>query len=104
VLIEFAKKELGDLYILGKDAKGKYPAAIIERYVKRIDYIKAAESFNDLYAMKSVKFEKLKGISKYSVRINDRYRIEMIYGLSKDKTMVMKVFIIMDISSHYRGT
>ncbi len=99
--VSFANEEVKRLYEKGESIGSRYPAGIIERYVKRIDLIRAAETFNDLYAFTSSKFEKIDH-NRYSMRINDQYRIEMTYESMKDGTMLVKVFLIQKISKHYR--
>lgn len=98
----FAKEYLKRLYEEGEDKNNGYPPGIIDRYIRRIDELRAADTFNDLYKLKSLKFEKIDNNNRYSMRINDQYRLEMTYETQKDGTTQIKVFIIRDITKHYR--
>jgi len=102
VKVEFSKQELRDLYEKGETGKPKYPEGIIEGYAKQIKYIINAQNINDLYALKSLHFEKMSGFkNKYSTRINRQFRIEMLFENRKDGSIMMKIFVIQKISKHY---
>ncbi|MCE5300773.1 MAG: type II toxin-antitoxin system RelE/ParE family toxin [Spirochaetia bacterium] len=98
----FADENLKRLYEEGKDNKHRYPTGIVDRYIRRIDYLRSAETFNDLYKLKSLKFEKIDNNNRYSMRINDQYRLEMTYETQKDGTILVRVFVIRYITKHYR--
>jgi plasmid maintenance system killer protein len=98
----FASEDLKRFYEEGKSRNNEYPPGIIDRYIRRVDSIKAAEKFNDLYALQSLKFEKIDNNNRYSMRINDQYRLEMTYESKKDGTMMIKIFVIREITKHYR--
>ena len=98
----FANEHLKRLYEEGQEKPNKYPPGIIDRYIRRIDALRSADTFNDLYKLKSLKFEKIGNNDKYSMRINDQYRLEMTYETQKDGTTQINVFVIRDITKHYR--
>jgi toxin HigB-1 len=80
--------------------KQRFPAEIIKIFRKRIFQIKNAKSTLDLRETKSLHFEKLKGKQyegKYSIRLNDAYRI--IFGI--DKQGIVEIILIEEISNHY---
>ena len=81
--IKFTQDYLRELYEDGKAKNKKYrfQKDIIERYKNTIDKLRAAESTEDLYQLKSLNYEKLTGNKKglESVRVNDKYRIEFKY-------------------------
>ena len=53
------------------------PDGVVKAYRKRLQQIRAAADERDLRALKSLRFEKLRGkrAGRYSVRLNDRYRL-----------------------------
>lgn len=61
------------------DAKytGGYDSAIVKAFRKRMQMIRSATDERDFYALRSVKFEKLKGARahQYSMRLNDQWRL-----------------------------
>lgn len=97
-----SNKKLVKVYKRGKSTK-KYrlPQTIIDKFVMRVDTLKAAETVHDLWKYSAFKFEKLQGYdNRYSIRLNQQYRLEIeIEWTNEDKT-VGKVDLI-DISKHY---
>ncbi|KJR40857.1 Plasmid maintenance system killer [Candidatus Magnetoovum chiemensis] len=71
----FAEKETEVLYIIGKSRK--YPHAVCNIGIRKLDYLNAAASIDDLKAPPGNRLEQLKGDRKdfYSIRVNDQYRI-----------------------------
>lgn len=93
--IKFADKKLAMLYEVGE---GAYSEAVISAFSKKIQIIKSAKNENDLRALKSNHFEKLKGTKdSYSMRLNKQYRL--IIELLNDGSC--KIVIIKEISNHY---
>jgi len=95
--VEFADSKLEKLYYEGKGAKN-YPDNIIKSFFKKIQLIKSANNENDLRALKSNHFEKIKGKKNlYSIRLNIAYRLEF----SIEKNNECKIILIIKISNHY---
>jgi toxin HigB-1 len=71
----FADKETQNLYVTGKS--GKFPAAICKAGLRKLDYLDAAAALEDLRIPPGNRLEALKGSfdGKYSIRINDQFRI-----------------------------
>ncbi len=71
----FADKETGELYFTGKSKKMNQ--VIIKTALRKLDYLNAAVSIKDLKVPPGNRLEALKGDlkGKYSIRINDQYRI-----------------------------
>ena len=70
-----ADKETEKLYLTGKSRK--LDIAVSQVSLRKLDYVNAAKSLTDLKIPPGNRLEALKGgyKGKYSVRINDRYRI-----------------------------
>lgn len=78
--VEFGDDELRDMYTNPK-YKGRYAQAIVKSFRKRIQFIIAAPDERDLYAWKSLHFEKLEGRDgQRSIRLNRQWRliVEMV--------------------------
>ncbi len=61
---------------------------IVKAYRKRLQFIRSAQDERDFYAMRAVRFEKLKGKRQhqYSMRLNDQYRLILEFeGIGADK-------------------
>lgn len=73
---KFKSKRLRELYYNEKSAH-KYPTGIPEAFYEVVGIIAAAQDERDLYKMKSLHYEKLKGSRKHqrSVKLNDQYRL-----------------------------
>jgi proteic killer suppression protein len=71
----FADSETEHLYITGKSRK--LPVAVCKAGIRKLDYLNAAVRLDDLLIPPGNRLEALKGSrkGKYSIRINDQYRI-----------------------------
>lgn len=79
---EFSKKKIKDLYYEGKNAH-KYPN-VIDDFFDVMSTLDAAKDERDLYALKGLHFEKLKGRKgERSIRLNQQWRL--ILSIEKDE-------------------
>jgi len=71
----FADKETENLFLRGKSRK--FPSGVYKVGIRKLDYLNAAKSLEDLKLPPKNRFEALKDKykGKYSIRINDQYRI-----------------------------
>ena len=71
----FKDKKTEELYITGKS--NKVPSSIINVALRKLDYLNSAKVITDLRIPPGSRLEKLKNdlLGKYSIRINDQYRI-----------------------------
>ena len=71
----FADRETADLYLTGKSRR--FSTAVCKTGIRKLDYLNAAVSLKDLELPPGNRLEQLKGRykGKYSIRINDQYRI-----------------------------
>lgn len=79
--------------------KRKFPADVEKKFVARITQLGAANNENDLRAVKSLHFEKLRGAyrDRYSIRVNKGWRI--IFRIEKDG--YIKILFVEELSNHY---
>lgn len=64
------------------------PEGVVKAYRKRLQTIRAAPDEREFYALKSLRFEKLKGSRQHqrSMRLNDQFRLVIEYeGDGRDK-------------------
>ncbi len=75
---QFKSQKLEALYTQEKGAH-KYPAEVIDAFFDVMAVISAAKDQRDLYAIKSLHFEKLSGDRKgeYSMRLNKQWRLTL---------------------------
>lgn len=75
----FADRETANLYLTGKSRK--FSAAVCKIGIRKLDYLNAAAALKDLKIPHGNRLEQLKGRyqGKYSIRINDQYRIVFRY-------------------------
>jgi proteic killer suppression protein len=73
---QFKTKRLETLYTQEKGAH-KYPAGVIDAFFDVMAIIDGAQDERDLYALKGLRYEKLKGKRKeqHSIRLNDQFRL-----------------------------
>lgn len=105
MIVMFEEEYLRDLYEKGKadDKKHRYQPQIIRGYQKGIKFMKFAKRPDDLRQINSLNFEALHGDreGKFSIRVNDKYRIEFTIDENLD-TPVLAVCNITDLSNHYK--
>ena len=72
---------------------GGRPPAVVKAFRKVMQFIRAAADERDFYAMKSLRFEKLKGARDHqrSVRLNDQWRLVFEFeGKGQTKVVVVE--------------
>jgi proteic killer suppression protein len=94
----FHKKNLLQLYTDRKGAH-KYSAQVVDAFFRAVAMIAAARDERDLYSLKSLHYEKLKGKRQRlrSLRLNDQFRL--IVQLEEDKEG--KYFLVLDIEDYH---
>ncbi|OPY81625.1 MAG: Toxin HigB-1 [Syntrophorhabdus sp. PtaU1.Bin153] len=93
----FSDKKLETLYRTGEGSEG-YPNGIAGIFVRRVRVIEGAIGENDLRAMKSLHFEKLKGQrNRHSIRLNKQWRLILTF----EKDREGKIVVIIEINNHY---
>ena len=104
MIVEFEKEYLSDLYTVGtcSDKKHRYRIDVIKRYKRGIDYLKGASRKEDLFRINSLNFEALKGhkAGRFSIRVNDQYRIEFTMRESTEEP-ILTICNIIELSNHY---
>lgn len=105
MIVIFGKEYLRTLYTEGRSSekKHRFQPDIIRRYKRCIDYLKAAADKEALFLFNSLKFEALKGdkAGLFSIRVNNRYRIEFSLQES-DEQPIMTICNIVELSNHYK--
>lgn len=102
--IEFETEALRELYTKGTTKDSEYRRLskdIVKRYVKVVNYLKAARRLEDLFLVKSLHYEKKKGNldGVDVVWINDQYRL--FFHSSPDDSGIIVNALLFEISKHY---
>ena len=104
MVISFAKDYLRELYECGRtsDKKYRFQPHIVSRYQLRIKTLERAVGIEELFPLKSLHYEVLKGdkVGISSIRVNDQYRIEFTVEQFKGETLVT-ICNILELSNHY---
>lgn len=104
MIVTFDKEYLKILYTEGRsiEKKHRFQPEVIKRYKRCIDYLKAAANKEALFLFNSLKFEALKGDKKglFSIRVNDKYRIEFTMEETVDHP-TLTICNIIERSNHY---
>jgi proteic killer suppression protein len=104
--VEFEKDYLRDLYKKGKttDKKHRFQPQVVNGYVKCVRALQRAIRIEDLFLIKSLNYEKLKGGKKglSSVRINDQYRVEFREIRNPNNSLEVEICSLIDITNHYK--
>lgn len=95
--VQFINKQLLALYTTGVDHR--YSKELITCFFKRMSTIRAAKDERDLYEMKSLHFEKLKGNRSHqrSIRLDHQYRL--VIEIQKDSTG--NTVLVIDIEDYH---
>ena len=77
---------------------------VIKKYKDAIDKLRAVNQIEDLFPIKSLNYEKLKGDKKglESIRINQKYRIEFISSIEGEEPNCITICSIVELSNHYK--
>lgn len=102
--IEFDNVALEELYTTGATTNRQYKRLspdVVKRYIKVVNYLKAAQRLEDLFLIKSLHFERKKGDLRGidAVWINPQYRL--LFRSSPDESGIIVNALIFEISKHY---
>ncbi len=98
-------KALIELYEDGKTSDKKYrklPVQVIKGYRKAVNYMRAAQRIEDLFRLKGLNYEALRGDRKgqESVRCNDAWRL-IFRSSPADGSIIITEIELLEISHHY---
>jgi plasmid maintenance system killer protein len=97
----FKNKKLEELYLNGKCSKYKLEKRIIKKFMMSVKKIDVAKNIYDLQTPANL-FEKLKGYeSRYSIRMNDTYRLEFEIEWDDKEKGIVEIIGIEELSKHY---
>lgn len=104
MVVIFEQTYLRELFETGRtsDKKHRFQPDIVKRYQKRVEILLAAPSAETLYRFNSLNFEALTAdkAGLYSIRVNDKYRIEFTLHTDSEKPMIT-ICNIVELSNHY---
>jgi len=94
----FKSKRIEALYTEEKGAH-KYPPAVVEAFFEVMDVIRAALDERDLYALKSLHYEKLRGdrSHQHSIRLGSQFRLIV----EREKDEQGRYLLIIDIKDYH---
>ncbi len=96
--IRFKTKKLEKQYMNHKVAQKAYGQQVAKRYIMRINAIKAAKCFDELYAIPTLKFHPLEGNRKgeYAITLTGFYRL-----IITNDGEIFDIARIEEVSKHY---
>ncbi len=96
--IRFRTKKLEKQYLSHKEAQKAYGQQVAKKYIMRINIIKAAKCFDDLYAIPTLKFHPLVGKRKgeYAITLTGFYRL-----IITNDGEIFDIARIEEVSKHY---
>ena len=96
--IRFRTRKLEKQYLNAKEAEKAYGAQVARRYIQRVNILKSARSFEELYAISVLKFHPLKGDrdGEYAIALTGFYRL-IIRNIGE----VYDIVRIEEVSKHY---
>ena len=102
--VTFEDKALEELFLTGKTTARRYcrlPMNVVKRYVKVVNYIKAASRIEDLFTVGSLHYEKKSGTMKgvEAVWITAQYRL--LFSSTPNDDGIIVNALLEEISKHY---
>lgn len=102
--VTFEDSALEELFLEGKTHDKKYArlsSDVVKRYVKVVNYIKAASRIEDLFTVGSLHYEKKTGTlkGKEAVWITAQYRL--LFHSSPNEDGIIVNVLLEEISKHY---
>ena len=96
---------LVELFVEGKTSDKKYrklPIGAVKGYVKAVNYMRAADSINDIIRINGLHYERLRGnrSGQESVRCNDVWRL-IFRSSPADGSIIVTEIELIEISHHY---
>lgn len=102
----FEKEYLRELYETGKtnDKKHRFQPQVINGYLKCVRILYRTIQMEELFLIKSLNYEKLKGDKKgfSSIRINNQYRLLFREIASPNNLFKIEICSLIDITNHYK--
>lgn len=96
--VEFDDENLDRLETDARFMSG-FSAALVSLFRRRMQTIRSAPDERDLYALKSLHFEKLKGPRnhQHSIRLNDQWRLILEFkGKAPNKTVAIVTLVAIE--------
>jgi len=93
-------KSLLELYESGKSRKYRLPENVLRKFFMRLQQIEAAKTIYDLWKTPSLRFEHLEGTHSYSMRITEKWRLEIRIEWD-DEEKTTGTVTVTNISNHY---
>lgn len=104
MIVTFEETYLKELYEEGKtsDKKHRFQPSVTKRYKDRVNLLKKVASKEELFPIKSLHFEAMRGDKHglFSVRVNDQYRIEFSLDDNLEQPL-LTICNIVELSNHY---
>ena len=96
--IRFRTRKLEKQYLCHKEASKAYGQQVGRRYIQRVNILKSARSFDELYAIPSLKFHPLEGNRKgeFAVKLTGFYRL-----IITNDGETFDIARIEEVSKHY---
>lgn len=96
--VRFKTRKLEKQYLNAKEAEKAYGAQVAKRYIQRINILKNARSFEELYTISVLKFHQLKGDrdGEYAIALTGFYRL-----IIRNVGEIYDIVRIEEVSKHY---
>lgn len=105
MVVTFKEEYLKSLYEEGvsNDKKHRFQSDIIIRYQKVINFIKSSSTIEDLWNIKSLRYEVLKGdkAGRSAVSVNMQYRVEFTVNKIEEEP-ILTICNILELNNHYK--
>lgn len=100
--VRFQNDNLREFYTKGTSKKYKnVPVQVKQKLVKAVDVLQSAMSIQDVWKFPGYNIEKLVGIERYSMRMNQQWRLELTIIWIDETKVNVDVVNLVDLSKHY---
>lgn len=100
--VQFQNDNLKELYSKGSSKKYKnVPTQVKQKLVKAVEVLQSATSVQDVWKFPGYNIEKLTNSERYSMRMNQQWRLELTITWIDEKKVNVDVVNLVDLSKHY---
>ncbi len=98
--VSFGNRKLKELYTSGRSTKYRLQPKVMKKFFMRMQSLEAATSIYDLWKNPALKFERMAGSDRCSIRVDGSWRLEFTVAWEDDPP-TRGAITVTELSNHY---